>query len=96
MMYSSIEQWVHFSRHAYKRKTQRGFKDSCISHILRFGRKHYQNNAIYYSIGKKEISKYSTICPDLKQMNGMHLITALNGTVITLFRNHNFRILKSK
>lgn len=82
------------SIHAYKRRMQRGIKHQQIAHLLRFGRKQYQNNAIYYSIGHKEIKKYAAYCPALKEMNGMHLVTALNGTILTLFRNRDFRLLK--
>lgn len=84
------------SVHAYKRRLQRGIKKQQIAHILRFGRKQYQNNAIYYSIGNKEIQKHAELCPALKNMNGLHLVTALNGTVITLFRNRNFKLLRHK
>lgn len=82
------------SVHAYKRRLQRGFQQDMIAHILRFGRKRFQNNAVYYSIGRKEIEKHSQACPDLKQMNGMHIVMSLNGTILTLFRNRDFRILK--
>jgi len=84
------------SIHAYKRRTQRGIKHQHIAHLLRFGRRQYQNHAIYYSIGRKEIHKYANLCPALKEMNGMHLVTALNGTVLTLFRNRNFCLLRYK
>jgi len=84
------------SIHAYKRRLQRGIKQQHIAHLLRFGRKQYQNNAIYYSIGNKEIGKHAKACNTLKNMNGMHLVTALNGTVITLFRNRNFKLLRRK
>lgn len=80
--------------HAVKRSSQRGMKTKHIANLLKFGRKNYQNGAIYYSIGKKEIAKYKDICPGLKEMNGMHLITSLTGTVITLFRNKDFRLIK--
>ena len=82
------------SFHAVKRSKQRGIAHQHIAHLLRFGRKRYQNNAVYYSIGNKEIKKYAQMCSELKNMNGMHLVTALNGQVITLFRNRDFSLLK--
>ena len=82
------------SVHAYKRRTQRGIQQQHIAHLLRFGRKQFHHHAIYYSIGHKEIKKYANICPTLKKMNGMHLVTAINGTVLTMFRNRDFRLLK--
>lgn len=82
------------STHAYKRSIQRGIKQKTVAHILRFGRKKYQNNAIYYSVGRKEIKKYSQVCPALKEMNGMHLVMSTTGTVLTLFRNKDFSIIQ--
>ena len=82
------------SVHAYKRRTQRGIQQQYIAHLLRFGRKKFHRHAIYYSIGQKEINKYAYLCPALKNMNGMHLITAINGTIMTIFRNRDFRLLK--
>ena len=82
------------SVHAHKRRMQRGIKSQQIAHIFRFGRKQYQNNAIYYSIGNKEIKKYSGICPALKEMNGFHLLTTIDGKVLTMFRNRNISLLK--
>ncbi len=82
------------SIHAYKRRLQRGIQQQHIAHLFRFGRKRYQNNAIYYSIGNKEIKKYAKTCPTLKEMNGFHLVTTLNGVVLTQFRNRDFSLLK--
>jgi len=82
------------SVHAYKRRTQRGIQQQHIAHLLRFGRKQFHRHAIYYSIGHKEINKYGDLCPMLKNMNGMHLVTATNGKVLTMFRNRDFSLLK--
>lgn len=82
------------SIHAYKRRMQRGIKSQQIAHLFRFGRKQYQNSAIYYSIGNKEIKKHTKTCPALKEMNGFHLVTTLDGKVLTLFRNRDFSLLK--
>ena len=83
-----------FSKHAVKRSSQRGIKPRHVANILKFGRKKHQNGAVYYSIGRREVDKYKSICPGLKEMNGMHLVTSLNGAVITLFRNKDFRLIR--
>lgn len=82
------------SIHAYKRSIQRGIKQKTVAHIIRFGRKKYQNNAIYYSIGRKEIKKHARICPALKEMNGMHLVMSPTETILTLFRNKDFSMIQ--
>lgn len=89
---SQTEKALNITIHAHKRIAQRGINLAHIAHILKFGRKRYQNNVIYYSIGKKEISKYQALCSALKEMNGMHLVTGINGRIITLFRNKNLKL----
>lgn len=86
--------YLDYSVHAVKRAHQRGIREDIVAHILRFGRKQFQNGALYYSIGRKEIKKYVHLCPALKQMNGLHLVMALNGTIITLFRNQHFKHIR--
>lgn len=83
-----------YSLHADKRAIQRGVKKSMVKDILSFGRKNYQNGAIYYSIGRKEIDKYQQICPALKKMNGMHVICSHSGVIITMFRNQSFKVIQ--
>ena len=85
------EMLLNVSVHAHQRCHQRGVKAETIAHLLRFGKKYYKNNAVYYRVGRKEIAKHAAICPALKDMNGLHLVMGLNGKIITLFRNRNFR-----
>lgn len=68
-------------------------KTKHIANLLKFGRKNYQMVQFITAL-VEEIAKYKDICPGLKEMNGMHLITSLTGTVITLFRNKDFRLIK--
>ena len=94
--YIDFTHYTHFgySLHAYQRAAQRGLKVSRVAHILKFGRKYHQKGAIYYSIGRKEIHKYQHICPELKQMNGMHAVCSTTGIIITVFRNQNFKVIR--
>ena len=94
-IYMNPEQlFLGLTNHAVRRSSQRGIKTKHIANLLKFGRKNYQNGAIYYSIGNKEIEKYKNICPALKEMNGMHLVSSITGDVVTIFRNKNFRLIK--
>lgn len=83
-----------YSYHAHKRANQRGVTADTVAHILRFGRKQHQKGAVYYSIGRKEVSKYKHLCPALKNMNGLHVVMSLSGEILTIFRNKNFKIVR--
>lgn len=86
--------FLGLTNHAVRRSSQRGIKTKHIANLLKFGRKNYQNGAIYYSIGNNEIERYKNICPALKEMNGMHLVSSLTGNIVTIFRNRNFSCIK--
>lgn len=82
------------SVHAHKRAAQRGVKQKMVAHLLRFGRKRYQNGAVYYSAGRKEIAKHQQVCPELKQMNGYHMVMSTTGEILTVFRNQDFKMIR--
>jgi len=86
--------FLGLTNHAVRCSSQRGIKTKHIANLLKFGRKNYQNGAIYYSIGNKEIARYKNICPALKEMNGMHVVSSFTGNVITIFRNKSFRRIR--
>lgn len=82
-----------YTHHAHVRAAQRGFSAKQVATILRYGRKRYQAGAIYYSVGRKEIDQYAKESPQLKQMNGIHVVTSIEGAILTMFRNRDFSIL---
>lgn len=84
------------TRHGYERAKQRGLKATAAALILRYGRKTYHQGAIYYSIGRKEITKYRHICPRLSCLEGYHLVMSMQGVIVTVLRNKKFKILKPK
>lgn len=83
--------YFNYSWHAAQRSTQRGIDKDMVAHAFRYGYRFHHHGAIYYRIGRKEIKRYSAICPDLKKMNGIHVVTSLNGKILTLFRNKTFK-----
>lgn len=83
----------NITQHASKRAQQRGFSLHDIADILRFGRKQHAKGAVYYSIGKKEIHKHQKNYSRLKQMNGMHVVMAANGSILTVFKNTKLNMI---
>lgn len=80
--------------HSLKRVRQRGFTQEDVASVLRFGRRNFQNGAVYYSIGRKEIKRYKKIYPSIQHMDGMHVVSAPNGSIVTVLRNRDFKIIK--
>ncbi|MBX3400764.1 MAG: hypothetical protein KF873_18675 [Gemmataceae bacterium] len=62
--------------------------------MLDYGRIVYTRGAILYAIGRKEVEKYARDGVDLSALNGVQVVCSLDRTVITVYRNRNFRSLK--
>lgn len=85
---------AYITFHAEMRMCQRGICANTLELILQFGRKIRSKGATFYVIGKKEIQKYNTIEPKIKDMEGMQVLISAEGTVITTYRNKNLRSIR--
>lgn len=79
------------SAHARQRMNARNLGLTAIKATLDFGRVVYTRGAIIYAIGKKEVRRHRSTRGDLGRFEGVHVVCAPDGTVITTYRNHNFR-----
>lgn len=91
----SPEYRFNLTGHAQQRMDQRGVSESVVEFVLEFGRKIYSNRALFHVIGRKEISKLEDQCPELKALEGIHVVTSTDGlSVITVYRNSNLRAVR--
>ena len=79
------------SQHAKVREGQRGISQKQIILAFNYGRVINARRAVYHVVGNKEIAKYGSIEPELKEMNGIQLVMSANGMVLTAFRNKDLR-----
>ncbi|MDP5130154.1 MAG: DUF4258 domain-containing protein [Paraglaciecola sp.] len=83
------------SSHAQQRMDLRGMSERDIELVLKFGRKIYSRKTVFHVIGRKEIKKYASDCPELKELDGLHVLTVpQKGTVLTAYRNHDLRHIR--
>lgn len=81
---------LFITSHASKRMKQRGINELVIKIVLSFDRKVYVKGAVYYIIGKKEIKKFMDKEPLIKDLNGIHVVTASDDDsyrILTVFKN---------
>lgn len=79
------------SVHAELRQGQRGITKKQVYLAYQYGRVIHSRRATYHVIGNKEIEKYGSIEPELKEMNGIQLVRSPTGIVITTLRNKDLR-----
>jgi hypothetical protein len=74
---------------------QRGITAEAIEAVLEFGRAVHARGAVVHAIGKKEVAHYLDQDIDLSAFDGIHVVCAGDGTIITAYRNHDFRRLRA-
>ena len=83
------------SNHAQQRMDLRGMSERKIELVLQYGRKIHSRRTLFHVIGRKEIARFSKQCPELKTLDGLHVLTVPeNGTVLTVYRNHDLRQIR--
>lgn len=84
------------TEHAQRRMDMRGFSLSEVNLVLTYGRKVHIRGAVIYAVGRKEISQCAAVGIDLSGLDGLQVVCANDGTVITVYRNSDFRGLRPK
>lgn len=90
-----IEDGFALTRHAWERMSGRGFSPEMIRKVLEFGREKHVRGASIYAVGRKEITEYEKKGFDLKGLDGLQVVCGEDGSIITAYRNKDFRGLKS-
>lgn len=84
------------SKHASRRMSQRGLSPASINAALMFGRVAYVRGAELHAIGHKEVEHYRREGIELSDYEGVQVIFGNDGTIITAYRNSNFRRLRKQ
>ena len=79
-----------FSWHARKRMSQRRLSHVRVELVQEYGRQVFARGAVYCFIGRKEVEEYADRT-DLTGVEGVHVLIAHDGTVLTVYRNRGFR-----
>ena len=82
--------------HAWERMEARGFSSEKINKVLSFGRVIHTRGAAIYAIGRKEINHYENQGINLNGLNGMQIVCTKDGSIVTMYRNRDFRSLKPR
>lgn len=81
--------------HARYRMQSRAIPDDAIEATLTYGRRVITRGAEVCAIGRKEVVKFARLGVDLSRFEGVQVVLSGDGAVITVYRNRNFRWLKT-
>jgi hypothetical protein len=80
--------------HAINRMAQRGIAPQWVELVLRYGRLIHARGLIFRVIGRKEVARFATQGIHLACAEGIHVLVKNEGTVLTVYRNHDLRKIR--
>lgn len=95
-MTQNIQTQDQFTKHGHMRMHARGFRRSMVEQVLTYGRRVRRRGALFYVVGRKEVKALREEGIDLRHCEGMHVLCAEDGAVVTVYRNHDFASLRDR
>jgi hypothetical protein len=91
---SSME--IPLTRHALIRMNARRFSPEAVDSVIAFGRIARTRGAEIHVLGRRQVREFASQGVDLRSLEGVHVVCSLDGTVLTVYRNHDLRDLKPR
>ena len=86
---------TRLTQHATVRMAHRSISSEVIESVIEFGRVVFTRGAMIHAIGRKEVERYRQEDIDLSDCEGVQVVCSLEGTILTVYRNHSFRGLRT-
>ena len=87
--------WVTY--HAQVRMDSRRISEEAVTAVLTYGRAVYARGAKIFALGRREVQRFAREGIDLSGYSGIQVVCSPDGSLVyTVFRNHNFRILRPR
>lgn len=87
---------TRLTKHAQVRMDHRNISAEIIESVIEYGRIVYTRGAKIYAIGRKEVEWYKQAANiNLSKCEGVQVVSSVDDEVITVYRNHDFRGLRS-
>lgn len=83
------------SCHANERMEQRNIDIEAIEAVLDYGREVFTRGAVVHAVGRREIEQSAREGIDLTRHDGVQVVCSRDGTVLTAYRNRDFRKLRT-
>jgi hypothetical protein len=74
---------------------QRNIEHEAVEVVLDYGREVFTRGAVVHAIGRREIEQWARQGIDLSRFEGVQVVCSHDGTVLTVYRNRDFRGLRT-
>ncbi len=87
----------HITHHARQRMATRRISPEAVQAAICHGRRSHVRGALIFALGRRDVAAAARVGLDLEPHNGVQVVcTPDGGTVLTAYRNHDFRSLKPR
>lgn len=80
--------------HAAIRMQQRGISCRAIQAALSYGRIIRAKGVTYVVVGRKEVLRYAAVGVNLDEADGLQVLLASDGSVVTVYRNRDLHTIR--
>lgn len=91
-----IQSEYSLTRHAWERMSGRGLSPAAIRLVLNYGRAAHIRGATIYAVGRKEVERYRQGGIELSPVEGVQVVCTDSGSILTVYRNRDFRGLRPR
>ena len=84
------------TRHAWQRMGGRSLSPEKVRRVLDYGRVAHVRGATVYALGRKEVERFAAVGVDLSDLEGVQVVCSDSGTIMTVYRNRDFRGLRPR
>lgn len=82
------------THHAAIRMQQRGISCQAIHDALSYGRHIRAKGVTYCVVGRKEVRRYAAVGVNLAEAEGLQVLLASDGSVVTVYRNRDLHTIR--
>jgi hypothetical protein len=82
------------TEHALDRMDGRRLSSEAVRAVLTYGRSSWTRGARIYALGRKEVERWARRGVDLTPFEGVHVVTAADGAILSVYRNRDLRGLR--
>lgn len=87
---------LSLTNHAAIRMQQRGISTTALQIVLDFGRRIHAKGLTFYVLGHKEVNLYADRGVNLSNLEGLHVLVAADGAVVTTYRSRDLHGIKAQ
>lgn len=87
---------ARMTMHAAQRMHERRITEAAVRATLEYGRIAHVRGVAIHAIGHKEVSRLRRCGIDLAHYEGVQVVCAPDGTILTAYRNRDFRSLRPR